>query len=353
MKFTDMLKILNIVRYLASFILPIAAVAYGGFYAGIITLIVLLIANNVADDLLFFYGSCFVSTRTYSGGVACPVEGVVTNVEYGVRKYSHLEKCDTLTKEVLVDKFGISDLTCKRYNHVTVFLNKMNKHVVTNASSGIARVVTFDNEGNRYTMVEDGMIVADNRGDYLKNTFVEIQYSDGVVVIVTMDKYISKAYPFSHDSVCSPNMFICRGSQCDIYLPEDYELIPLEVGMKTRINQSLTIQDEDVHYEDVDYSSLIFSFLRCINEASVSFILRDNIKKSMKTFIVTNKVAIYILLTSVLVLHPNVGVFVTLGSFCADRWARNLIYSVMNVCGYSPVMTDIYRTIHKILTYGK
>ena len=104
----DMIRFLNVLRLTVFMFLPLIAALHSpvAFFAAIL---LLLYVSNVLDDIIFYYGSGFVNTRKYRGGLASPVEGVVTMIENKVPLFHHLHKKDYLTGKELFSNILIND----------------------------------------------------------------------------------------------------------------------------------------------------------------------------------------------------------------------------------------------------
>lgn len=339
------MKTFNVVRYIFAIFLPIIILVNFGWLPFLLTIILCLYINNVVDDIVFYNGSKYVDCSVYDNGIPSPVEGVVTLIERCVPLYNHLLKKDVLSKEKLVSK-GIS-IKDGEYNHIAIFLNKLNKHLV--ASIGKTKCIKeYSFQGENVEMVCDGMLVSDNTGRYLKNTFVDIEYFNGVHVVVTMDKYISKAVrPSNADMV---EMLICRGSQCDIYVPA--EMFPL-----VRCNEAIDVLQplfHDFYIKNYDANQIKASVEECIKKSgfTIKEAILNNLKKTSKT-INYNNTLLFISLIVALFCPLALSLSAYLYLFLFDRSLKNYLYATMNVKGYKTWMTIIYNSFHKIVKYGK
>lgn len=339
------MKTINEIRYIFAIVIPVIILLNFGGVAFLLSIILCLYINNVVDDIVFYYGSKFVDCSILGSGIPSPVEGVVTLVEKCVPLYNHLLKKDILTKEELVSK-GMS-VKDGEYHHVAIFLNKLNKHLV--ASIGECKSIKeFSFQGENIEMVNDGMLIADNTGCYLKNTFVDIEYFNGVHVVVTMDKYISKAVrPTDTDMV---EMLICRGSQCDVYAPS--EMFPL-----VRCHEAVNVLQplfHDYFNKNYDADKIMLSIDECITKSgfTVKEALLSNLKKTSKT-INYNYMLLFISLIMALFSHLAVSIGMYLYLFLLDRSLKNYLYATMNNIGYKYWMTIIYNSFHNLIKYGK
>lgn len=338
-----MYRALNIVRYSISLMLPIVVVLIFGPFVGLVTCIVLLLLNNYLDDAVFFFGyRKLVLSRYEHAGLSSPVNGVITALEENVPLYSHLLKCDVLTRDVLVDTYGVVPEMKRDYHHLTVFLNKFNHHIVGNIGAGIKQIFQIDMDGTRYPMVEDGKLVADNEGLYLTNSFVEIVYANGVHIILTLDKYISKAKLLDDDMF---PVFICKGSQCDIYIPKGYNFLrSLKKGDKLEIFETIAGSNINESVNRLDENNYLA--YNCTNERWYSNIpskikeefgvshfklLLEGLKKTLDSYKLFDIAAIVVLL---LIYHTAVVpyLFAVLLLFYTDRCIKHLLYSILQTC---------------------
>ena len=311
----------------------------------------LLFLNNVVDDVVFYYGSCSIrNTRRYM--IPSPVEGIVTKIEHDTPLFSHLEKTDVLTKNSIVQSCINED--GGRYSHITIFLNKFNKHSVANIFGTESTITQYDKDGELVPMVEDGELIADNKGEYLSNTFIDIKYRNGVHVVLTMDKYVSKAVLASRRE--DVELLICKGSQCDIYIPS---MICGEV--KVQLNDAVEIFDEiadTFHYPyfSINKGAYKYEVKKCISKSGFSFrhLLVENFIKTSST--VTYNTCYLVLVMASIALFPQKSMFLIglyLYMFCFVRFYKNFCYSMMNIIGYKAWMSVSYNKLNKILNYGK
>lgn len=354
-----MYRKLNIARYILSIVAPIILLMVFGVSTALCAIVLLLFLNNYLDDVVFFFGYRKLCLPKNAGGwLSSPVNGTVSAKEQYVPLYSHLIKRDVLTKEILVEKHGVYVENACQYHHLTVFLNKFNHHIVGNIGGEIVGIKTYDMDGVISPMVEDGKLIADNKGAYLNNTFVEIVYKNGVRVMLTLDKYISKAVKLG-DSLFP--MFICKGSQCDIYIPTDYSFLDsIDVGDKVEIFEPLAanavfngdVLPVSLLYKESVANNSISKMVKEIVGITHLRLLLDNFKKTLSSYNLFNIPAVVILL----IIYPKAVVpylLAVLLLFYIDRCIKHLLYSIMNVTGYSEWMTKLYSITHKIFTYGR
>lgn len=345
------MKTFNVVRYILSILIPIVVVSFFGFGWFLLSAIILLYANNVIDDIVFYYGSrSILNTRRYM--IPSPVEGIVTKIEYDVPLFSHLEKTDVLTRKSIVQS-EISE-GGGRYSHITVFLNKFNKHSVANIFGDESTITQYDKDGELVPMVENGELIADNKGEYLSNTFVDIKYPNGVHVVLTMDKYVSKAVLASKRQ--DVELLICKGSQCDIYIPST-----ICGGVKVHVNDAVEILEELAETFYIPCYSITKGAYRdevekCISISGFGFkrLLMENFTKTLST--VAYNTSYLVLAIVSMVLFPQSSSFIIglyLYMFCLVRFYKNFCYSMMNIIGYKEWMSVSYNKLNKILNYGK
>lgn len=339
------MKTFNVLRYVLAIFLPVIVFINLGSVGFLVSVILILYANNVIDDIVFYHGSKYVDVSVSDIGLPSPVEGLVTLVERRVPLFNHLLKTDILTKEDIVNK-GIS-LGSGEYNHVAIFLNKLNKHLVASIGE-LKSIRKYSFQSGNIEMVEEGELLANNKGCYLRNTFIDLEYYNGVHVVVTMDKYISKAVrPLDTEMV---EMLICRGSQCDIYAPS--EMFPFVKCYDTvDVLQPIFHEWETKVYDGV---SIRNNVEWCIEKSGFTFkeAFSSNLKKTLMT-VNYNYTFLVIALISALFcpLSAPLGFYIYL--FLFDRSVKNYLYAIMNIKGYKPWMTNIYNLIHKIVVYGK
>lgn len=346
----------NLIRYILSLLLLVGGAAAGfivGPILGVITILVLLYVNNCIDDAAFYQGSRHILSHKYRGGVACPVNGVVTCIESNVPLMGHIRKCDYLDGDILLELKHHEDRS--RYNHATIFLNKLNGHAVTNIGSPIVQQREYTKDGQEIEMVEDGDLISSIDGRFLSNSFIRTNYANGVICIYTLDKYVSKMIPSGIRELLGVDYFICRGSQCDIY-------IPTEMAFCVRQNQILfnlqTICEGEKLSVPGGYASKVGSLIHADPCARAGYILWTNLKKTISTFGFSNRVILAILLTAicwsgiyptVAGSYPLVVVAVVTGLFALDRFVKNLCYSIFNISGLKPALAAYYRRLHRFI----
>lgn len=341
------MKNFNLARYIVGILIPLISISYGSIFF-VVAVILVLLLNNIIDDIVFYYGSCYVDEEKNEIGIPSPVDGIVTNVETRVPLYNHIHKSDVLTKSVLIDK-GIA-ISEGLYEHVTIFLNKFNKHLVLRLGTLKSMKQYYINDNN-VEMVNDGELVASNKGCYLTNTFIDLEYTNGIHVIVTMDKYISKAVmPSCRNFV---EMLICRGSQCDIYAPS------FKYTSLCRLNDVVSpytplFFSHDGETIDGSNEMVKRAVYECIKNSGFTLYgaFKSNLIKTLKTYKHNYKLlAISLIMALFCPISYALGFYLYL--FLFDRSMKNLMYAAMNIIGYKEWMTNIYNLIHKTLLYGK
>lgn len=349
---------INIVRYSVMLAIVVLLVVLGVVYhinpfLMILVVLLLLFACNIVDDYLFYYGYTKLDLSKYKGGIGCPVNGIVTAIDKDVPLFSHLEKVDCLTKDVIVEKFGIK-FSDDKYTHITIFLNKFNAHSVANIGSKIRNVVQFDMNGTSYPMVEDGELVANNSGLYLTNTFVDIEYENGVHSILTMDKYISLAVPITENEMF--DYFICKGSQCDIYLPKGYHL-DIKENSKVDLFQTIAHTDNvQFLYNSKNTANNLKEVIPTFAPSAKEIVCR-NISKTLETVPNVTNIAFLVAIAvgAFNVWYGAMFVCIPVFVFFADRMFKNFLYSLMNIIGYRKLMTALYKCTNKLTKtiYGR
>ena len=96
------MRAFNLIRYVAALALLIGCFFLPPVWS-VLSIFVLLAVNNCLDDFVFYQGSRSISRDRYSGGVACPVNGVVTCIEKDVPLMTHIRKCDYLDNGILLE----------------------------------------------------------------------------------------------------------------------------------------------------------------------------------------------------------------------------------------------------------
>lgn len=323
---------MNRTRYIVSLILLCASllsIIWLPAVAAIIFVLLLLYINNVIDDAVFYYGSKNIKTEGSHSFLASPVNGIVTGIEYGVPLMSHIRKCDCLTKEITLElKMHNSK---KPFNHLTVFLNKFNKHIVTNIGSSVKSIRQYNPKTDRYCMVEDGLVPKKN-GRYLTNPFVRVDYENGVVCVFTLDKYVSEIVLSESHTPFGVDMFICRGSQCDIYIPTEWDFYPRygQVVGNYDILSFMPCEQREINPKAVnkDAETLIKA-----SGATKSDLCLSNISKTLGVFKNTSLAYLTALYVGCVAGCPLSVILAFLFVFSTHRFYKNYLYAKMNEIG--------------------
>ena len=345
---------LNLVRYILSLILLV-----GSFFisplVSVITIFVLLAVNNCLDDVVFYQGSRHIDKRQYQGGVACPVNGVVTCKERGVKLMHHIRKCDYLDGNIILELEKEEAADKGLYNHITIFLNKFNCHAVTNIGSPIVKEIFYNRDGEELSMVEEGEMTTKLDGRFLNNSFIRTEYANGVVCVYTLDKYVSKMIPSAKHELLGVDYFICRGSQCDMYIPEGMEFCVEENQILRNLQ---TVSPGEIIEADIDYRKDVGELVKLDSCSHAGHIIFSNLKKTLSTYSFRNPVIALILLIAICLgafpgalsgygsLFALIVVEVFTGLFALDRFFKNLLYAIFNVSGFKPALAKFYKLIH-------
>ena len=349
------MRAFNLIRYVAALALLIGCFFLPPVWS-VLSIFVLLAVNNCLDDFVFYQGSRSISRDRYSGGVACPVNGVVTCIEKDVPLMTHIRKCDYLDNGILLelDKEAESD-GGRLYNHVTIFLNKFNCHAVTNIGSEIVREVHYGKDGELISMVEAGEMTTRLDGRFLNNSFIRTEYANGVVCVYTLDKYVSKMIASDSHELLGVDYFICRGSQCDIYIPRDMEFC---VTQNQILRNLQTISEGKATVADIDYPSKAGELIDRDPCSRAGHIILSNLRKTISTYGFRNPFILVLLLASICLgafpslagIHGNLFALVLIevvtGLFALDRFFKNLLYAYFNITGFKPGLAEFYKKVH-------
>ena len=349
------MRAFNLIRYVAALALLIGCFFLPPVWS-VLSIFVLLAVNNCLDDFVFYQGSRSISRDRYSGGVACPVNGVVTCIEKDVPLMTHIRKCDYLDNGILLelDKEAESD-GGRLYNHVTIFLNKFNCHAVTNIGSEIVREVHYGKDGELISMVEAGEMTTRLDGRFLNNSFIRTEYANGVVCVYTLDKYVSKMIASDSHELLGVDYFICRGSQCDIYIPRDMEFC---VTQNQILRNLQTISEGKATVADIDYPSKAGELIDRDPCSRAGHIILSNLRKTISTYGFRNPLILVLLLASICLgafpslagIHGNLFALVLIeavtGLFALDRFFKNLLYAYFNIAGFKPGLAEFYKKVH-------
>lgn len=204
----------NIVRYVISIIVPLCFIYTP--YIALVVAFLLLVLNNVLDDVSFYYASKEVDGKQMSSQ-GSPVNGIITDIEYGVPLFSHIRKSDVLTNGdcLEIDKLqnNYDKVDC-RWNHITIFLNKFSHHIIVNPTR-VKSMKRLFADGRLEEMIVSGRLLPNANGEYRGNQAVIIEYTN-MYAVLTLDKYVSRYIAVSRKQG-EVGISILRGSQCDIY----------------------------------------------------------------------------------------------------------------------------------------
>ena len=345
----------NLIRYILALVLLIGSFFLPPVWA-VLAIFVLLLVNNCLDDVVFYQGSKSIDRKNYAGGIACPVNGVVTCLERDVPLMTHIRKCDYLDPQILLELDREAEADGGRlYNHATIFLNKFNCHAVTNIGSRIIRELQYGKDGELISMVEAGEMVTRLDGRFLNNSFIRTEYENGVVCVFTLDKYVSKMIASDRHELLGVDYFICRGSQCDIYLPQGMEFC---VEQNQILKNLQTVSPGPVIDADIDYRAQAGALItrdRCLHAGPI---LRSNLRKTLSTYSFRNPFVIFLLLAAICLgafpdlssCHGSLFALVVIefftGLFALDRFFKNLLYAIFNLSGFKPGLAKFYKRVH-------
>lgn len=350
----------NLVRCALTLALPLVLTFVSGRLA-FITMMFLIIINNIIDDLVFYYASGIIKNPPeYDNSktpILSPVNGIVTKSVPNESLFANIEKRDVLTKSLLMKGFRKSRLgIVDPYYHITVYINKFNKHIVTNAGQTIKFMREYSVNLDLVSMVSDSELIGRNKGDYLLNTFLYIEYTSGVIMILTLDKYVSKM-KLDEDKSNQLLGMICRGSQCDLYIPMTKSPhINIKKGDVVNINQILgyrnLVEQGKFDIEGLKEETIVplsYDLIRkCI---TVKDIVVGNFKKSLMTLskpYIGTLVMICIMIGSLLPEWVEFGYLllnIVLYLFMINRYTRHFFYGLMNIIGYRQWMTKFYKLV--------
>lgn len=342
-----MIKIANILRYVAAIVLPILLLLHP--IAGILVCFGVLWLNNYLDDIFFYLSSLEVKNRSFtSSKMVSPVNGIVTQIERGVPvvNLSKKDVLDTSTLPYEYDIVGILAEKWKSYDHIAIYLNKFNKHIVLHPDKMVDMYRHYS-DGN-LEMVTADELVSDNVGQYLNNDAVVVEYNDFLMVL-TMDKYISE-YALCDESkgvLCQ----IMRGSQCDLYFKEGTFLYP-------NVGDCIDIYDP---FANVNVRRLSYDVVSEANEKVKAIFDEEGgfvgmawsaLKKSFSTFRCLWMLCFVIIIPTLAYATPLHTFFSYVGFssiylFLFVRSYRHLMYSLMNVVGLKDWMVNSYKFIGK------
>lgn len=342
-----MIKYVNILRYVFAILLPVFLVLHP--MTGILVCFVVLWLNNYLDDILFYLSSLEVRNKEFNHSViTSPVNGIVTNIERSVSSVN-LQKLDCLDQSRLVEysiayNFGKK---WKSYDHIAIYLNKFNKHIVLHPDKPV-NMFRHYSDGNLEEMVRADELVSDNVGEYMKNDALVVEYKDFFMVL-TMDKYISE-YALCNESsgvLCQ----IVRGSQCDLYFKSGTFMYP-NVGDCLDIYDSVAnVCVSPMCYNVEDESRKVFKYI-IKQEGGLLKMCINALMKSISTFECIWLLLVVAILPSLAYGTPfhtlfSYAGFSSIYLFLFVRSYRHLMYSLMNVIGMKDWMVKSYKFIGK------
>ena len=184
--------------------------------------------------------------------VYSPVDGKVVYINKGI-DVDELTICKldrNVTNGSVRRKFKVSDSrepyleAGVKYSQIGIFMSTFNNHhyvhpfskeaqsiegYVESIEGGNVPMVTFKTEIlKKLNMVNWDSV---SEGFLVKNEQYYIKYDNGIVVCITMDKYVNKLSKLENPKDPRVQYFIHRGSQADIFIPEILgENISLNVG---------------------------------------------------------------------------------------------------------------------------
>ena len=349
------MRAFNLLRYIVALALLIGCFFFPPVVS-VLAILVLLAVNNCLDDVVFYHGSRHIDRDRYRGGVACPVNGVVTCIEKDVPLMTHIRKCDYLEDKILLELDKEAEADAGRlYNHVTIFLNKFNCHAVTNIGSDIVREIYYDKDGVLISMVEAGEMTTRLDGHFLNNSYIRTEYENGVVCVYTLDKFVSKMIASDKRELLGVDYFICRGSQCDVYLPQGMEFC---VKQNQILRNLQTISEGEVIDSDINYADEAGALIAKDSCSHAGHIILSNLKKTISTYSFKNPVVLLLLLAAICLgaipslqsiggsLFALVVIEVFTGLFALDRFFKNLLYAFFNIAGFKPALAKFYKLVH-------
>lgn len=343
-----MIKIANIFRYVTAIVLPLLMLSHP--IAGILVSFGVLWLNNYVDDIFFYMSSLGVRNNSFcTPNVVSPVNGIVTKIEKGVDSLN-LNKRDCLDTSN-VESFGYDIIGSiaekwKQYDHIAIYLNKFNRHIVLHPDVPVSMWRHYS-DGNLEMVSFDGL-VADNVGSYLNNDALILEYPNCIMVL-TMDKYISEYWTLDHNKgVCCQ---IVRGSQCDLFFKSGTFLYP-KVGDVLDIYDPVAELDVSRMSYDVEQEAKNAVSMAMNAECGYGGLALSALHKSFCTFECHWMLFFVVLVpafeyaTHLPTLFSYVG-FSSIYLFLFVRSYRHLMYSLMNVFGLKDWMVKSYKFIGK------
>lgn len=343
-----MIHYLNLIRYVLAVLAPILIVCEASVSFVLVSIVLLLLLNNIIDDAVFYYGGAFLKKVFAKGAVLSPIEGLVTNVEKNVPFKRYINKYDVIGGITHLSKCIDTADDGKLYTHITVFLNKFNKHIVCNIGSAIVSVSAYNNKGELAEMVKGSELIAEAVGSHCYNTFYEIRYANGCIAIVTMDKFVSK-FKFLYDRISRIDGIIYRGSQCDLYVPQRYS-VDIDEGMNVGCLDPIVYGEGTMVVNCSKMREVVFKHVSK-EVGGFGEIVMSNVRKTLKTNVVDSSGKFFFALISFVISPILIGYVLAflLFSFYYKRSIKNLLYTICNVFGYSRWMSKTNTAINELL----
>lgn len=336
---------LNSIRYVTLLILVIFVSLWYLEVSGelIAILFLILVFSNFLDDIIFYYGSCLIKSPDTSmygmDSILSPVNGTITDIKTNRSILQGIQKRDVILGNLITEGAIVNDKLLNddtKYTQITIFLNKFNKHTVSKCGWEVASISYYNKDGELKAMLTPGELIGDNY-TYLDNSFYLIEFTNRIKMILTMDKYVSR-FEFGNENLLG---FILRGSQCDLYIPNDVPLFhKLKYGDEVNIHECIAISKlSNCKLSSIDINRMRSDALGILRNSKINIfsILLDNIKKSAMTF---SKSMISIpLILSFLVNVPILNELLLAISwaflfyFIYDRFFTNLLYSLVTSYG--------------------
>lgn len=343
-----MIKTANIIRYVTAIVLPLLLLSHP--IAGILVSFGVLWLNNYVDDIFFYLSSLGVRNKSFcTSNVVSPVNGIVTEIKKGVDSLN-LKKRDCLDTSD-VESFGYDIIGSiadrwKSYDHIAIYLNKFNRHIVLHPDMPVSMWKHYS-DGN-LEMVSFDSLVADNVGSYLNNDALVLEYPNCIMVL-TMDKYISEYWTLNHEKgVCCQ---IVRGSQCDLFFKSGTFLYP-KVGDVLDVYDPVAGIDVARMSYDVEQEAKNAVSMAMKAEGGYRGLALSALHKSLSTFRCMWMLCFVVILPALAYVTPLHTLFSYVGFssiylFLFVRSYRHLMYSLMNVIGLKDWMVNSYKFIGK------
>lgn len=338
-------RLFNIVRYVFSAVQLLLCVWNPLVLAGVA--VVLLLLNNWLDDVVFYLGNKSVNVDPSKKGILSPVNGIVTVVEKGVELFSSIKKVNPLTHEEMMSFKMIGEEREERFTHVAIFLNKLNHHVVINPEH-CKKIGLHYPHTELLEMVKEGELVGHN-GEYLCNDALVFKYPS-MYVVVTLDKYVSD-YILGSKFKFDTRMIICKGSQCDVYLKGDRDVL-VSVGDIVQIGDVVASAKPGYGANPEFKKQDVFDYvwIAMYKQGGVFGLFCKSLLKTLSTFKNPVISVSCVVGVSAYFLSPIISyvAFSSIILFVCLRWYRHFLYSLMNYVGLRPWMEKSYSAISKL-----